>query len=124
MARVSGAVSAWLRQQRQARSWPISEMGRRLREAARDNGDTTVPGGQAICRSIRRWESGRGGVSERYRLHYCKALDIPPGEFGGGEADGAIGGGNTARPEQLAAQLCATAAACAEAAQLILRGRS
>jgi hypothetical protein len=35
-----------------------------------------------MCRNIRRWESGHGGVSERHMLHYCKALGISPQMFG------------------------------------------
>jgi hypothetical protein len=60
-------------------------MARRLREAAKHSGDTTVPGNDAMCRNIRRWEStksGNSGVSERYKLHYCKALGIPLTQFG------------------------------------------
>jgi hypothetical protein len=58
------------------------EMGRQLCMAAKANGDSTVPRGEAMCRNIRRWESGHGGVSERYMLHYCKALSISPQMFG------------------------------------------
>jgi hypothetical protein len=71
---MSKELGAWLRQQRQAHGWPVPEMAPRLRTAAKDSGDTTVPGGDAMCRNIRRWEAGKGGVSERYELHYCKAL--------------------------------------------------
>jgi transcriptional regulator with XRE-family HTH domain len=79
---MSQELSAWLRQQRQAHGWPVPEMARQLRLAAKDAGDTAVPSNEALCRNIRRWESGHGGVSERYKLHYCKALDLPPGQFG------------------------------------------
>jgi hypothetical protein len=75
-------LSAWLRQQRQTRSWPVPEMARQLRAAAKDSGDTAVPANDAMCRNIRRWESGHGGVSERYKLHYCQALGIPLMQFG------------------------------------------
>jgi hypothetical protein len=78
-------LSAWLRQQRQARSWPVPEMARQLRAAAKDSGDTAVPANDALCRNIRRWESGHGGVSERYKLHYCQALGIPLMQFGPGQ---------------------------------------
>jgi len=81
---MSHELSAWLRQQRQAHGWPVPEMARQLRAAAKDNGDTTVPASDAMCRNIRRWESGHGGVSERYKLHYCKALGIPLAQFGPG----------------------------------------
>jgi transcriptional regulator with XRE-family HTH domain len=79
---MSRELGAWLRQQRQARGWPVPEMGRRLRVAAKDCGDTAVPGGEAMSRNIRRWEAGKGGVSERYEMHYCKALGLPTGKFG------------------------------------------
>jgi hypothetical protein len=82
---MSQELSAWLRQQRQAHGWPVPEMARRLREAAKHSGDKTVPGNDAMCRNIRRWESaksGNNGVSERYKLHYCKALGIPLAQFG------------------------------------------
>jgi hypothetical protein len=79
---MSQELSAWLRQQRQAHGWPVPEMARQLRLAAKDAGDTGVPGNEALCRNIRRWEGGHGGVSERYKLHYCKALDLLPGQFG------------------------------------------
>ena len=82
---MSQELSAWLRQQRQARSWPVPEMARRLRVAAKDTGDTAVPANDAMCRNIRRWESGHGGVSERYKLHYSHALDIPLMQFGPGQ---------------------------------------
>jgi hypothetical protein len=31
---------------------------------------------------IHRWENDRSGISERCRLHYCKAFQIPTGQFG------------------------------------------
>ena len=75
-------LAAWLRQERRVRGWSVMEMGRQLCEAARASGDGTVPGKEAMCRNIRRWESGRGGVSERYVLHYCQAFGISPQTFG------------------------------------------
>jgi hypothetical protein len=35
-----------------------------------------------MCHNIYRWERGADGISERYRLHYCHALAIPPARFG------------------------------------------
>jgi hypothetical protein len=78
-------LSTWLRQQRQNRGWPVPEMARRLRAAAKASGDKTVPDNEAMCRNIRRWESGCGGnsgVSERYRMHFSKAFGIPLARFG------------------------------------------
>src|SRR6266702_1156868 len=79
---MSSELAGSLRRQRQARGWPIAEMARQLRRAAADGGDRTMPGGTAMCRNIRRWENGNGGISERHKLHYCRALDISPEEFG------------------------------------------
>ncbi len=56
-------------------------MGRRLREAAKFAGDV-LPGKECLGVMIRRWEKDSGGVSERYRLHYCKAFQIPLDQFG------------------------------------------
>ena len=54
-------------------------MARQLRDAARTTGDTT-PGGDCLATMIRRWEHG-AGITERYRLHYCRAFRIPPDDF-------------------------------------------
>jgi hypothetical protein len=129
---ISTATGAWLREQRQARGWPVPEMARQLRDAARDNGDSTLPDGEAICRNIRRWESGRGGASERYRLHYAKAFGVDPGQFGAGRPQPAAAAPAAApdgyrcdetvtRIEQLAIRLCAATAECAEAAAALAR---
>lgn len=75
---------AWLRAQRQARGWNASEMARQLRRAAKSNGDT-LPGSQTLFTYLRRWEHGLVCPSERYRLHYCTALGIEPGQFGPGQ---------------------------------------
>ncbi len=75
-------LGEWLREQRRARGWAVWEMARQLREAGRGSGDSNVPRIEAIGRNIRRWEGGVGGVSERYRLYYCKALGIGAAEFG------------------------------------------
>jgi hypothetical protein len=88
---MSTELGAWLRQQRQARGWAIPDMARRLREAAKDSGDKAVPGNEAMCRNIRRWERGAGGVSERHKLHYCNALGIAPARFGPRPASPAAG---------------------------------
>jgi hypothetical protein len=56
-------------------------MRRRLREAARAAGDT-LPSNDCLGVMIHRWENDRSGVSERYRLHYCRAFEIPVEKFG------------------------------------------
>jgi hypothetical protein len=99
-------LGAWLRQQREARGWPKAEMARRLVQAAREAGDKSVPSASGMLHNIHRWER-EGGVSERHKLHYCRALGIQPGQFGP----------STAEPTDPAAQgLCAGADPAASAA--------
>jgi hypothetical protein len=74
-------LGAWLRQQRQARGWTKPEMARRLIQAGREAGDNGMPGTDGVVHNINRWES-EGGISERYRLPYCRALGIHPSQFG------------------------------------------
>ena len=50
-------------------------MARRLVQAGRAAGDTSVPGLSGMLHNIHRWER-EGGVSERHKLHYCRALGI------------------------------------------------
>jgi hypothetical protein len=57
-------------------------MARRLIEAAKGNGDFTTPGIDNITHNLYRWERGIVTPSERYRLYFCEALGIPPGQFG------------------------------------------
>ena len=71
-----GTRSHWLREQRQARDWNIQQMARKIREAAKAAGDAAPESG-CLATMIRRWEKG-GGISERYRLHYCRAFHVPP----------------------------------------------
>lgn len=75
-------LGSWLREQRQARGWDVPEMARQLRQAASSFGET-VPGNDSLVAEIRRWERGQVGVSERYRLFYCKAFGIAPAQFDG-----------------------------------------
>lgn len=75
-------VGAWLRQQREARGLDRREMARRLIQAARGVGDSSVPGIESMCQYIRRWEGGVVGLTERYRLCYCEAFGITAAEFG------------------------------------------
>jgi hypothetical protein len=71
----------WLREQRQARGWAASDLIRRLRAAATSVGDR-LPANNALTAMVYRWEDDRSGISERYRLHYCRVLEIPISEFG------------------------------------------
>src|SRR5215471_578132 len=74
-------LSAWLRQQREARSWSRRELARQLIKAGREAGDTAIPGIESLCHNVHRWEHGINGLTERYILYYCKAFDIPAGQF-------------------------------------------
>lgn len=79
--------SEWLRQQRLSRGWPVPEMGRRLRAAARAVGDP-LPENHALCAMIRRWERG-SGISERDRLHYCRVFGITLRQYASDQAGSA-----------------------------------
>ena len=74
-------TAAWLRQQREDRGWPKAEMARRLVQAGREAGDTAIPELSGMLHNIHRWER-EGGISERHKLHYCRALGIHPSQFG------------------------------------------
>ncbi len=58
----------------------MPEMCRQLRRVATEAGDK-LPDNECLVTMIRRWENG-SGVSERYRLHYCRALGLLPEDFG------------------------------------------
>jgi tetratricopeptide (TPR) repeat protein len=75
-------LGTWLREQREARGWARREMAWRLIQAGRDVGDTSMPGINTMYQNIRRWERGEISPTERYRLCYCTALGITPGQFG------------------------------------------
>jgi len=76
-------VSIWLREQREARGWTRSEMARQLIQAGRVRGDRQLPGLDGMCHNIYRWERG-GPLSDRYKLHYCRAFGIQPAQFAPG----------------------------------------
>jgi hypothetical protein len=95
---MSSELGAWLRQQREARGWPKSEMARRLVQAGQEAGDSAIPSAASMLHNIHRWER-EGGVSERHKLHYCRALGIQPGQFGPrpeGYPDSGVTRGSTA----------------------------
>lgn len=75
-------LAAWLRQQREARSWNKREQARRLVQAGRDAGVTAMPSVANVYHNILRWERGENEPSERYKLYYCKTFEIPVTEFG------------------------------------------
>jgi hypothetical protein len=76
------ALSAWLREQRLSRGWSKAEMGRQIQRAARASNDHTVPSAAILASYVRRWEAAQIAPTERYQLHYCKALGIQPADFG------------------------------------------
>ena len=76
-------LGAWLREQREARSWSRREQARRLIQAGREAGDTAMPGITSVYHNIERWERGPGGPSDRYKLYYCKVLGVTAADFGG-----------------------------------------
>jgi hypothetical protein len=62
-------------------------MARQLAKAA---GDTrgTLPDLVSLGAYVRRWERNANGITERYKLLYCTALSIKPGQFGqAGQSD-------------------------------------
>jgi transcriptional regulator with XRE-family HTH domain len=75
-------LGAWLRAQREARTWTQDEMARRITAAARAAGDTSLPGTSSLAHNIYRWERGKHHLTDRYRLYYCRALGITPRDFG------------------------------------------
>lgn len=72
----------WLREQRVDRHWSRADMARKLIEAAKASGDDTLPGVSSLAHNVFRWEKGQTGMHERYKLIYCRALDIRPAQFG------------------------------------------
>lgn len=76
-------MATWLRQQRGDRGWSKAEMARRLIRAGREVGDKSIPDLSGMVHNIHRWER-EGGISERHRLHYCRAFGIHPSQFGPG----------------------------------------
>jgi transcriptional regulator with XRE-family HTH domain len=75
-------LSVWLREQREARSWSRKEQARRLIQAGRDAGDTSMPSVDGVYHNIHRWERGDNEPTERYKLYYCKTFEVPVTEFG------------------------------------------
>ena len=75
-------LSAWLRQQREARGWSRREQARRLIQAGRETGDTSMPSVDGVYHNIHRWERGDNEPTERYKLYYCKTFEIPAAGFG------------------------------------------
>ena len=49
-----------------------------------------MPGVESVTHNIYRWERGDNGLTDRYKLHYCRALGISPEEFGAGQAQHSV----------------------------------
>ena len=80
-------LGAWLREHREARGWTNRDMASRIIDAGRAVGDKSMPSLDTMRRNVRRWESGQDKhITERYKLHYCRALGIPPAQFGSAPA--------------------------------------
>ena len=75
-------LGEWLRQQRQARGWSRREMARRIIQAGRECGDTTLPAIDSMYRNVHRWEEGVTLPLERFQLYYCRAFGISLDQFG------------------------------------------
>ena len=75
-------LGAWLRGYRQAHGWTNRDMASRIIDAGHAAGDKSMPSLDTMCRNVRRWERGHGSITERYKLHYCRALGLPPTQFG------------------------------------------
>jgi transcriptional regulator with XRE-family HTH domain len=116
------AVAARIRAERKRRRWDVPEMGRQLSRSAGE-GRSTLPGHDVLVGYVRRWESARAGISERFRLLYAAALGIPEDDlFATGEVHPEAGGvGLSAgewtpeRSADLARSLMASAAPVASA---------
>jgi hypothetical protein len=80
------AVASRIRAERKLRRWDVPEMARQLSRAAGE-GRSALPDHDVLVGYVRRWESARAGISERFRLLYVAALGIAEGDlFGAGDA--------------------------------------
>ena len=61
-----------IRAERKNRGWTVVTMAKKLRNAADSPSD--VIGLDSLVHSIYRWERGRHGVSERYRVLFCRVF--------------------------------------------------
>lgn len=118
-------TGAWLRLQREERSWDRREMARRIVEAGTNAGDTTMPSVDGMYHNVHRWEQ-TGGISERHKLYCCRVLGIGPGQFGPGQPaePGATGTApGTAAALAVRGSVSQAPAAVAGTSDLAYRGR-
>jgi transcriptional regulator with XRE-family HTH domain len=85
---MTAELGTWLRDQREERGWSRSHMARLLTTAAKDAGDNSVPAVDTQRKNVYRWEHDEVEISDRYRLLYCRVLDIKPAQFGPQPAPG------------------------------------
>lgn len=71
-----------IRAERKGRGWIVAAMANKLYDAA-DDPQRDIPDLESIRHNIFRWESGGGGVSERYRYLYCRAFGRTESELFG-----------------------------------------
>jgi transcriptional regulator with XRE-family HTH domain len=78
------AVATRIRAERKRRRWDVPEMARQLsRAAGADRG--ALPSHEVLVGYVRRWESARAGISERFRLLYVAALGIAEDDLFGAD---------------------------------------
>ncbi|MFF5259416.1 helix-turn-helix domain-containing protein [Actinomadura viridis] len=73
------ALGARLRGERLWRGWLKPEMARRLAEHLQDQ----CPDQETLISYLKRWEAGKTGISERYRLAYAAAFAVEVEELFG-----------------------------------------
>jgi transcriptional regulator with XRE-family HTH domain len=135
IAREAGAVTvretrrvlaARIRAERKSRQWDVPEMARRLSRAAGD-ARSALPDHDVLVGYVRRWESARAGVSERFRMLYAGAFGMVEDDLFGEPSASQEGGGGLGLPAggwteednaDLAQMLCGRAVSAASARQI------
>jgi transcriptional regulator with XRE-family HTH domain len=74
-AELRRVIGARLRAERKLRLWDVPEMARRLASAA-GSSRKTLPAHDVLVGYVRRWEAGRAGVSDRFRMLYAAAFGM------------------------------------------------
>lgn len=75
--------AARLRAERRAREWSVSEMARRLIEAADGRTRAHLPTRESVARMVRSWESGKHRPSETYEGLYARAFEVTEADLFG-----------------------------------------
>ncbi len=74
-AEMRRSAGARLRAERKLRLWDVPEMARQLAGAA-GTSRRTLPAHDVLVGYVRRWESGRSGISDRFRMLYAAAFGM------------------------------------------------